>query len=76
VWELDNSWMGAKAQVRVTVTASSLSSTTLFRFSYRARQKCAVLRHEWGAMTTEVKSMNMSGNGIAPEIADHPHVVM
>jgi hypothetical protein len=38
--------------------------------------KGAVLHREEDATTAEVRSMNMSGVGIAPEIADHPHVVM
>jgi hypothetical protein len=36
----------------------------------------AVLHREEDATTAEVRNMNMSGVGIAPEIADHPHVVM
>jgi hypothetical protein len=36
----------------------------------------AALHREEDAITAEVQSMNMSGVGIAPEIADHPHIVM
>jgi hypothetical protein len=36
----------------------------------------AVLHREEDATTAEVRNMNMSGVGIALEIADHPHVVM
>jgi len=38
--------------------------------------KGAVLHREEDATTAEVRNMNMSGVGIAPEITDHPHVVM
>jgi hypothetical protein len=36
----------------------------------------APLHHEEGAVTAEVKRMNTSGVGIAPEITNHPRVVM
>ena len=38
--------------------------------------KTAAFHHEEDATAAEVQSMNMSGVGIVPEIADHPHVVM
>ena len=66
-----------KARVTtITDPISSLVLNHLIPVLLLGATKCAVLRHEWGAMTAEVKTMNMSGDGIAPEIADHPHVVM
>ena len=38
--------------------------------------KCVALHHEEGGTTAEVKNMKMSGVGIAPGIAHHPHIVM
>jgi hypothetical protein len=72
-WEFDNSWM-RNANDYYCGVSSVLNH--LVPVLLLGAHKCAVLRHEWDAMTADDKSMNRTGDGIAPGIADHPHVVM